>query len=459
MMITRVLVADDEPLLRRSLAAALAQEGFEVAGAASGAETLLRFREVEADVVLLDLRLGDADGIDVMRKLREQSPQVMIIVMTAHGSIENAVAAMKLGAYDFIRKPFELEEMIATVRNASRTGALERRVEYWEARQQTQHEAPVAVSPSMRRVVDEAVLIAANPVPVTLVAGESGTGKQLIARLLHERSDRARGPFIELNCSAIPDNLIESELFGHERGAFSDAKDRKLGLVEVADGGTLFLDEVGDLAGPAQAKLLTFIEQRSFRRIGATSARTVDVRIVAATNRDLVAMVNGRSFREDLYYRLSAMTLRIPPLRERPEDVPVLAERFLGEAAQKFRRRWSALAPETGALLARYRWPGNVRELRAVLTRAALLQDGDTLLPSHLPADLVASALGAPEVPSPAAVNAGAAIPTLAEVELEHIRRVLELCQGNRTVAAQRLGITRQTLAKKLDEAKKDGVG
>jgi two-component system, NtrC family, response regulator AtoC len=275
--------------------------------------------------------------------------------------------------------------------------------------------------------------------------------------MLHEGSPRAAGPFVELNCSAIPENLVESELFGHERGAFSDARERKLGLVEIADGGTLFLDEIGDLGAAAQAKLLTFLEQRTFRRVGATSVRRVDARVVAATNRNLTAAVAAHTFREDLFYRINAMTVHLPPLRERAGDVRVLAEHFLAESAREFGRRFCGLAPETAGLLERYRWPGNVRELRAVIARAALLHDDDLLRPGHLPPELLSAALAAPEAAAPAGAGAPATIPTLEEVELGHIRRVLEICGGNRTLAAQHLGITRQTLAKKVGSGEAGG--
>jgi transcriptional regulator with PAS, ATPase and Fis domain len=298
-------------------------------------------------------------------------------------------------------------------------------------------------------------VIAASPVPMVLITGESGTGKQAVARMLHDGSPRAGGPFVELNCSAIPETLVESELFGHERGAFSDARERKLGLVEIADGGTLFLDEIGDLGLAAQAKLLTFLEQRTFRRVGATSVRRVDARVVSATNRDLGAMVAARTLREDLFYRLNAITVALPPLRDRPEDVPALAAHFLELSAREFGRRFTGVAPETEGVLGAYRWPGNVRELRAVVNRAVLMHDDDRLQVSHLPPELVAAALRTPAVSPPVGATS-VAIPTLEEIELLHIRRVLEICGGNRTLAAQHLGITRQTLAKRLgtgDEA------
>jgi len=337
-----------------------------------------------------------------------------------------------------------------------RTSSLERRVEYLADRERRRTDVAaglVYVSGAMKRIADEVGIIAASPVPVVLVVGESGTGKQLVARMIHDRSARASGPFVELNCSAIPENLVESELFGHERGAFSDARERKLGLVEIADGGTLFLDEVGDLGAGAQAKLLTFLEQRTFRRVGSTSQRRVDARIVGATNRDLATMVTVREFREDLYYRLNAMTVRLPPLRERPDDILPLAQHFLAQSSAEYRHRFERIAPEAGSLLRRYRWPGNVRELRAVIGRAALLHDEPVLRAEHLPAELVGAALAAAEPALSSSREPTAAIPSLADVELAHIRRVLDLCKGNRTAAAQHLGITRQTLAKKIGAA------
>jgi two-component system response regulator AtoC len=451
-MTAHILIVDDELLIRQSIRGVLVQEAYEVQLAASGADALARFREDRPDIVVLDLVLGDSDGLEIMRRMRTEGPDTKVVIMTAHGSIESAVTAMKLGAYDFIKKPFELEEIVAAVRNAQRTSTLETRVAYLAAQDRKRasgleflHEAPV-----MKRLLEQVELVAASPVPTILVTGESGTGKQIISRLLHDHSPQASGPFVELNCSAIPENLVESELFGHERGAFSDARERKLGLVEVADGGTLFLDEIGDLGAAAQAKLLTFLESRTFRRIGATSVRRVNARVVAATNRDLAAMVAIKTFREDLYYRLNAITLHIPPLRERREDVRPLTTHFLGHASRELGRRFESVAPDAVGVLESYRWPGNVRELRSVVTRAVLLHNDALLRTLHLPPDIVAAALKAPSRVATAPEDVRSAIPSLEEVELLHIRRVLEICAGNRSLAAQHLGITRQTLAKKV---------
>ena len=451
-MSAHVLIADDESLIRQSLRAVLMQEGFEVAVAGSGAEAWTRFREERPDIVLLDLVLGDADGLDLLRRMRGEAPDVKVLLISAYGSIESAVTAMKLGGYDFIKKPFELEEVVAAVRNAARTRSLEQRVAYLAAqeRKRASSAAFVHASPRMARLLEDVRVIAASPVPTVLVTGDSGTGKQALVRMLHEGSARAGGPFVELNCSAIPESLVESELFGHERGAFSDARERKLGLVEIADSGTLFLDEVGDLGAGAQSKLLTFLEQRTFRRVGATAQRRVDARVVAATNRDLVAMVLRREFREDLFYRLNAITIHLPPLRERREDVRALAEHFLTQSSREFGRRFTGLAPEAVGLLETYSWPGNVRELRAVVARATLLHDDDLLRAGHLPAELVAAALCGRAAPVTAEARSSTPIPSLAEVELAHSRRVLGVCGGSRTLAARHLGCSRQTLHKKV---------
>jgi DNA-binding NtrC family response regulator len=453
-MSAHVLVADDELLIRESIRGVLERRGYDVVLAASGAEAAARFREDRPDIVVLDLVLGDDDGFDLLQRFRAESAEIKVIVVSAHGSIERAVAAMKLGAYDFIKKPFDLEEIAAAVSNAERTRSLETRVAYMAAQEKKRATEAVFVhaSPATARLLEQVDLVARSPLPTVLVTGESGTGKQLIARMLHDRSPQAAGPFVELNCSAIPENLVESELFGHERGAFSDARERKLGLVEVAEGGTLFLDEIGDLGLAAQAKLLTFLESRTFRRVGATSVRRVNARIVAATHRDLASMVQARTFREDLFYRLNAIFLHIPPLRERADDVEPLALRVLGDAARELGRRFAGIAPDASGILRAYRWPGNVRELKAVITRATLMHDDELLRAAHLPPEIVTAALRAPAASWPGGEHkAGASpIPTLEEIELLHIRRVLEICGGNRTVAAQHLGIARQTLARKI---------
>lgn len=452
-MSAHVLVADDEALILSSLRGVLLQEGFEVTVASSGEQAWQHVVKARPDVVLLDLILGDITGIEVLRRIRQLSPETKVILISAHATLEQAVEAMKLGGYDFIRKPFELEEIVTTVRNAARTSELEGRVDYLarRARQHSDSGGLLFASSVMAAKLREIELIARSPVQTVLIQGESGTGKQLVAQLLHERSARHQGPLVELNCSTLPETLVESELFGHERGAFSDARERKLGLCEIADGGTLFLDEIGDLSPSAQAKLLTFLEQRTFRRVGATAVRKVDVRVVAATHRDLRAMAADKTFRGDLLFRLNAMTVELPPLRERPDDILLLADHFLRSASHEFRRSWQGISAPAQELLCRYGFPGNVRELKAMIARAALLYDDALLLPEHLPSDL--HPRGLPAQRPVGSESPDAPIATLAEIELSHIRRVLGLCGGNRTLAAQKLGVTRQTLSRKLEEA------
>jgi len=359
---------------------------------------------------------------------------------------------MKLGAFDFVQKPFELDELLGTAGNALRAGALERRVAYHDERDRSRFDADMIPgrAPSMMALERELAMVAPQPVPVVLVVGETGSGKALVARRLHYNSPRAGGPFVELNAAAIPDTLVESELFGHERGAFSDARERKLGLVEVADGGTLFLDEIGELPAPAQAKLLSFLESFSFRRVGATASRTVDVRLVAATNRDLALAAKEGRFRQDLYYRLAAITLRLPPLRARREDIRPLAAHFLAGYAQRYGKQFREVGDEAAALLEAWPWPGNVRELKSIIQRAVLMNDAPTLETRHLPVELVDAALD--PVPGALAGNP-ARIATLDEIDLRYMRAVLRLTGGNKVRAAEHLGITRQTLAKRLGES------
>jgi DNA-binding NtrC family response regulator len=446
----QVLVVDDERLIRTSLERAFAASGHQAEAADSVASALVALQRKKFDLVILDLKLPDGQGTDVLKRIVAESPETKVVVITAHGTVTNAVEAMKIGAYDFVNKPFELDELLSTGANALRAGTLERRVAYLDGRERSRFDADVvpATAPAMVALEREVSMVAPQPVPVVLVVGETGSGKALVARSLHYRSARAEGPFVELNAAAIPETLVESELFGHERGAFSDARERKLGLVEIADGGTLFLDEIGELPAAAQAKLLTFLESFSFRRVGATATRTVDVRLVAATNRDLTALVKDGRFRADLYYRLAAITLQLPPLRQRREDVGPLARHFVVSHAQRYGKSFRGISDEAIRLLEAWRWPGNVRELKAVIQRAVLMNDAPQLEPSHLPGELVTAAVD----PIPGALATPSGLPTLDEIERRYMRAVLALTGGNKLRAAEQLGITRQTLAKRLGE-------
>jgi two-component system, NtrC family, response regulator AtoC len=431
-----VLIVDDEELIRRSVRMALEGAGYSVTVSPSAADALRQVRDEPPDCVLIDLRLGDGDGLDVLRAARERTPDLKAIVITAHGDVDSAVHALRLGAFDFIKKPFDLDEVIASVKNALHTDALERQVAYYSG----QMGDLIFESETMRAAMRLLDKVAAQPVPVILIAGETGTGKELAARALHRGSPRAKGPFIELNCSAIPESLIESELFGHERGAFSDAREQKRGLVELADGGTLFLDEIGDLPETAQAKLLKFVETREFRRVGGTKLLSVDCRVLAATHRHLE---DGPTFRRDLYYRLAGITITLPPLRERGDDVLVLARRFLEQYARQYHKRLDGFTPEAEALLCSHRWPGNVRELKAAISSAAVMADEGAVGVESLgqvERGAVAALAALPQHPD--------GIMTIDELEMAYVTRVLQLCGGNKVLAAQRLGISRQTLAR-----------
>jgi two-component system response regulator AtoC len=439
-----VLVIDDEELIRRSLRLALESAGDEVTALGSGREARALLAEQTPDCAIFDLRLRDADGLDLLRGSRARDPRLPVLMITAHGDVDNAIAALRLGAFDFIRKPFEIEEVLAAVANALRTGVLERRVAYLEQQAQGREDTLVHGSEVMRAVLERVERVATQPVPVVLVTGESGTGKELIARALHRRSSRASGPFVELNCSALPEQLVVSELFGHERGAFSDARERKLGLVELADGGTLFLDEIGDLAKAAQAKLLKFVETTEYRRVGGTKTLKVDCRIVAATHRDLATDEN---FRRDLYFRMAGVSIALPPLRERGEDVMLLARRFLQQFARDYRKPALHFSAAAEALLTGHRWPGNVRELKSAVAQAVLHAEGGEVGRERL------SVLAAPTTPdAPALPQHAEDVQPLVAIELGYLRHVLALCGGNKQLAAERLGISRHTLARRLED-------
>jgi len=352
------------------------------------------------------------------------------------------VQAMRLGAFDFIKKPFDLEEVLATVANALRTTALESQVAYYSGRASEMVFASEAMAEAMKRLEK----VAAQPVPVVLIQGETGTGKELAARAFHLASPRSTGPFIELNCSAIPETLVESELFGHERGAFSDAREQKRGLVELAADGTLFLDEIGDLPQAAQAKLLKFVESREFRRVGGTKLLSVDCRLVAATHQPLES---SATFRRDLYYRLAGVTVTLPPLRERGDDVLLLAHHFLRQCARDFRKPLEGFTPEAERVLRSYRWPGNVRELKAAVTSAAVMAETPRI-GTDLLGPIEHRAVAGMREPAPS--EEGDGVMTIEQLQRTYATRVLAVCGGNKVLASRKLGISRQTLARWLNE-------
>jgi DNA-binding NtrC family response regulator len=447
-----VLVIDDERNIRTLVARVLGQENIEVHPAATGKEGLEMADEVDPDVALVDLRLPDIDGIQVLRELRTRRPETAVIMITAYGHIESVVMAMKNGATDYLEKPFQhLEKLRISVARALEEVKARREISRLQGIQEGRYKTTQIIGESggTRRLREIISQLARSEAHTILVQGESGTGKELVARGLHFESARRSAPFMEVNCAAITETLFESELFGHEKGAFTDAKATKKGLMELADGGTLFLDEVGEIPLASQAKLLRCLQERTFKRVGGTRDIKVDVRIVAATNRALEAMVKDGGFREDLFYRLNVIPITIPPLRERREDILPLARHFLAEANTTFHKAVGRFGPETETLLIAYPWPGNVRELKNLVERLVILSTGDTIEPGELPNQFSGSA---PEGVFPADVTPREPR-TLAAVELAYIQHVLRQVNNNKSEAAKILGITRQTLRKKLAEA------
>jgi len=431
-----VLVVDDEDNLRKVLSLEIKAMGFRTHQAPDAASALSQLEAREIELVLLDMRLPDRDGLDVLREIRERWPRTEVVMLTGHGSIEAAIQGMKAGAYDFLQKPCHLDELEQLFRKALEKRTLAERADsLTESRIGTPIEW--GTSTAMAAVRRDLGKVAPTDVPV-VVLGESGTGKELIARAVHAASKVAGGPFVALNCGAIPPSLVESLLFGHEKGAFTGADRRKLGLVEAANGGSLFLDEIGDLPLELQVKLLRFLQSGEVLRVGATEPIHVEARVIAATHHDLdQARTEGR-FREDLYYRLATVRLELPPLRSRPGDVPLLIERFLGELADRGgeRRSFDASALE---LLERYEWPGNVRELRMVVERLSILSDGPVISGEE-----VASRLGRPERQQPLSLM------TIREAEEQLVRLALQSFKSDKPSAAKALGIALKTLYNKI---------
>ncbi len=443
-----LLVVDDELLIRKSLAKVFRARGYGVELASTGAEGLEKVSAVRPQVMILDMRLPDTDGLSVLREARRLDPLLQVIVITAFGDVQSAVDAMKLGACDFLRKPYEMEDIILATesagrnfRQASELDLYRRRA--WEAYSGEEIIGTSAPMRQVRELIDKVVPSKATSV---LITGESGTGKELVARAIHYRSDRAQEPLMEVNCSSFQENLLENELFGHERGAFTDAGSTKKGLVELCDGGTLFLDEVADMSMPAQAKLLRFIDHRNFKRVGGAQDITVDIRLVAATNKDLEAEVRAGRFRHDLYFRLKVVSIHLPPLRDRGDDILLLARHFVREFARQFQKPFQDLSGEVADVLRGYAWPGNVRELRNLIERVVLLEDGARVELEHVPDEM----MGRIGQPVANADGEMVSLPTLAQMEAEHIGEVLRLTDGNKSKAARILGISRQGLIEKI---------
>ena len=439
-----ILVVDDEPSLRRLLSFTLARRGFRVALAETGEQAVEMIELDPPDICLLDVMLPGIDGLEVLRRARRLVPDLPVIMMTAFGTVERAVEAMKLGAHDFIAKPFDMDRLDIAVKNALSMGRLSRQVRRLtdELRARAGFRGIVGADAGLAPTVE--LVRKAVPTDLTvLLLGESGVGKEVFARAIHDESPRAGGPFVAINCAALPEALLESELFGHERGAFTGADRRRAGRFEAADGGTLFLDEVAETSPAMQAKLLRALQERRAAPLGGSEARPFDVRVVCASNRDLQGLVREGLFREDLYFRLAAFPVTIPPLRERRGDVALLARHILGEGGP-------ALDAAALERLERHDWPGNVRELQNALRRAAALCGEGPIRAEHLPPGLGERA-GASARRAGEAAQDAAEIETLEEVERRHVLRAVELCAGNLAEAARRLGVGRSTLYRKLE--------
>ena len=448
-----ILVVDDEAGVRASLTGILSDEGYLVEAVQSGEAALAALAARRYDLVLLDVWLPGADGLEILARIRETDAELPVVVISGHGTIETAVKAVRLGAQDFVEKPLSLEKTLLAVRNALRRGRLETEV---RALRQKLDERYVMIgeSPALRRLRAE-IAQAAPSNGRALIYGENGTGKELVARAIHDQSRRSAGPFVEVNCAAIPEELIESELFGHVKGAFTGALAARKGKFELADGGTLFLDEIADMSLKTQAKVLRALQERRIEPVGGAGSVEVDVRVIAATNKNLEEEIRAGRFREDLYFRLSVIPFHVPPLRERREDVPRLARHFMDVLSAEHGRRPREIASEVLALLAELPWPGNVRELRNIVERLVIMAPAERIEVRHLPASLLGSlpdgaARGAADEARRDATATGTLVAARDEFERRFILRKYDECGGNMSRTAEALGVERSNLYRKM---------
>ena len=447
---TRVLIIEDEKLIRWSLRQRFVEEGYIADEAESGGEGIRKLRDASYDLLTLDYKLPDMTGLDVLRQVRKIDPDIVVIMLTAYSNVEDAVTAMRLGAFDYVSKPFKMDELMSTIEHGLETTLLKRQVRDFRAQMKSRFgiEGIIGVSAAMLQLFATIRDVASSGASTVFLTGESGTGKDLVAKTIHYNSDRADHPFMNITCTAMAETLLESELFGYERGAFTDAKALKRGLLEVAHGGTVFLDEVGDMPLMLQAKLLRFLEERMFRRVGGVHDIEVDVRVIAATNRDIDKLIEEGKFREDLYYRLNIIPLHLVPLRQRGGDIMLLAKHYVARFSSEFRKPITEIRASAEQKLMSYTWPGNVRELRNALERAVLLS-------KHEYVDAEDLVLGRATEQTGEAI-AGLQLPPggvdLARVEEQLVRQALDRTGGNQTHAAALLSLSRDQLRYRLQK-------
>lgn len=455
----KILIIDDEAFIRENVSRILSEEGYQVCEASNAVEATEQVASGEIDLALLDLNLGPENGIDVLKILKELDPELLVIIITGFGSVESAVDALKMGAYHYMKKPFKADALRVIVKLALQTQTLKREVRNLKRTDSCfpGRSPMIGRSKPFLEVVDQVREISRIPSTV-LVTGESGTGKELIARAIHDLSDRHDAAFVAINCASIPAALLESELFGHEKGSFTSATGRKTGLFEEAHHGTVFLDEIGEMDSAMQAKLLRVLQERTIRRVGGIKDINIDVRIIAATNRNLLNKISTGTFREDLYYRINVFPIHIPPLRERRDDIGIIASYFLDTFSRSFGRDFKALSPEATRLMEEYSWPGNIRELRNVIERICIMKSGPNLLPEHLPQEIrgaipPVSPLEAQQLAQSAALPVGTGLDdAVMNFEKNIIRLALEKTGGNVLQTAAALKIPRGTLRYKMEK-------
>jgi DNA-binding NtrC family response regulator len=446
-----ILIVDDDEVMQQTLSDVLKKRGYEIFLVGSGNGALSVIKKNVIDLVLLDMRLPDVDGIEVLKKIKELDTEILVIMMTAYSDVQTAVSAMKSGAYHYINKPFELEELKLLIEKGLETKSLINEVRrlHRQQKEEYQNSHIDGVSPQIQYVKELIGMISKTHKTSVLIQGESGTGKELAANAIHYNGKRSHRPLMKINCSAIPDSLLESELFGYEKGAFTDAKNTKKGLFELADGGTVFLDEIGDMKPFLQSKILRVLENQTFMRVGGEREIKVDVRIIAATNKNLETLVKEGSFRKDLYYRLKVMVIEMPPLRERVEDILLLSNLFIEENNREHNKNLRGFSEDARKLMAQYQWPGNVRELKNVIERAMILTDQEFITPKHLPFELRQIG-GVDRVNTTPELLEITDEMSLDHLEKVHLSRVLKRLEWNKSKASKVLGISRATLRAKI---------